>query len=348
MDREYEKIKQFQLKHGGFISSKVELKATATSLGLYTKDAVSNGEVLFDLKLESCLRDATENKWPMEDISSKSKMTLSILEKLDQLEPFLRLMPEEIELPVTLPENEIKLLPRSIRGEVINQRKDITGLEWRINQYAKDETEVISTTKIMHAYCIALSKRITNHDFVAPAACFINHSTHTNVDVAIGDGKMKIIAKQKIPANLELTACYTKRPDSYFLVNYGALNGEKNLNCIELTCKQIIEIINDKVTYQKNEFNQALQAELNKWAMPRINQDCVIAPKPSVEYEFAITDIAAILCETPYFVHDKIMNTVRQQLEDAMYKARKELTKLALQSEIDMLKRVGNAFQKSF
>ena len=40
----------------GFISSKVELKATATSLGLYTKDAVSNGEVLFDIKLESCLR----------------------------------------------------------------------------------------------------------------------------------------------------------------------------------------------------------------------------------------------------------------------------------------------------
>ena len=80
-----------------------------------------------------------------------------------------------------------------------------------------------------------------------------------------------------------------------------------------------------------------------------------------MEYEFAITDIAAILCEvknqnfnillifkTPYFVHDKIMNTVQQQLEDAMYKARKELTKLALQSEIDMLKRVGNAFQKSF
>ena len=52
--------------------------------------------------------------------------------------------------------------------------------------------------------------------------------------------------------------------------------------------------------------------------------------------------------QTPYFVHDKIMNTVQQQLEDAMYKARKELTKLALQSEIDMLKRVGNAFQKSF
>ena len=62
---------------------------------------------------------------------------------------------------------------------------------------------------------------------------------------------MKIIAKQKIPANLELTACYAKRPDSYFLVNYGVLNGEKNLNCIELTCKQIIEIINDKVRLEK-------------------------------------------------------------------------------------------------
>ena len=62
---------------------------------------------------------------------------------------------------------------------------------------------------------------------------------------------MKIIAKQKIPANLELTACYAKRPDSYFLVNYGALNGDKNLNCIELTCKQIIEIINDKVRLKK-------------------------------------------------------------------------------------------------
>ena len=32
-----------------------------------------------------------------------------------------------------------------------------------------DETEVISITQIIHAYCIALSKRITNHDFVAPA-----------------------------------------------------------------------------------------------------------------------------------------------------------------------------------
>ena len=114
----------------------------------------------------------------------------------------------------------------------------------------------------MHAYTIALSKRITNQDFVAPAgkysdityekngkllACFINHSAHANVDVAVGDGKMKIIAKQKIPANLELTACYAKRPDSYFLVNYGTLNGEKNLNCVGLTCKQIIDIINDKV-----------------------------------------------------------------------------------------------------
>ena len=58
---------------------------------------------------------------------------------------------------------------------------------------------------------------------------------------------MKIIAKQKIPANLELTACYAKRPDSYFFVNYGTLNGEKNLNCVGLTCKQIIDIINDKV-----------------------------------------------------------------------------------------------------
>ena len=66
-------------------------------------------------------------------------MTLSILEqmKANQLESFFHLMPEEIELPVTLPENEIKMLPRSIRGEVMDQRKDIKELEWKINQYAK-------------------------------------------------------------------------------------------------------------------------------------------------------------------------------------------------------------------
>ena len=72
-------------------------------------------------------------------------------------------------------------------------------------------------------------------------------TVESNVNVAISDGKLKLVASKIIQSGSELLVCHSKKSDAYFLVNYGESSGNKNLNCIELTVKQILEILSDKV-----------------------------------------------------------------------------------------------------
>lgn len=181
---------------------------------------------------------------------------------------------------------------------------------------------------IMAAYAMALSRRITPHDFVAPSACLINHSNAPNVDIALGDGRMRIAAKGKIDVDQELLTCYTNKADDYFLVNYGVAMGRKELNCIEMTCQQIVNIMHDKVPhhmikcasnspyhfqalFQKNEFNSTVKDDLAKWAAPRATQTCVLAPTPSIEYDFAVKEIATILCEVSIISDNRLKRTMQ-------------------------------------
>ena len=55
--------------------------------------------------------------------------------------------------------------------------------------------------------------------------------------------------------------------------------------------------LSPKALFQKNSFNSEVKDSLAKWAQIRLTETCVIAPKPSVEYQFAIEDISKIICE---------------------------------------------------